>query len=528
MNNRLMAFLPWIATGLLFVFTISHSEFKSALLFGALFLVGVIDLLQSGQPIRRNYPLIGHARFIFEDLRPNLRQYFMEGDAEEVPFSRMQRELVYERADAQSSERGFGTIKDVYEDSNVWLAHSIVPTAPDPKTFRVRTGENPLTAYDMSVFNVSGLAFGALSGPAVAALNRGAALGGFAQNTGEGGISKYHQQQGDLIWQVGSAYFGCRTPDGAFDAAQFEQKAIDPQVRMIEIKISQGAKPGHGGVLPGSKVSNEIALAWGLEVGKTCVCPAGHSTFQTPRELLAFIAQLRQLSGDKPVGMKICVGHPRELFALAKAMIETGQCPDFITVDGSEGGTGAAPLEFSDHVGMPLHDALPLVHATLVGIGMRDRVRIGASGKVTSAFDIVHAMALGADWCNAGRGFMFSLGCIQARSCHTDRCPTGITTQNPSLHRGIVVSDKGQKVYSYHQQTLEALGELVAAAGVENTSQITADHILCRDRSGKVVPLSQTTVRLDRGSLLGEGLARHELPEPFKSNWDASSADRFN
>jgi glutamate synthase domain-containing protein 2 len=226
--------------------------------------------------------------------------------------------------------------------------------------------------------------------------------------------------------------------------------------------------------------------------------------------------------------MKICVGHPRELFALAKAMIETGQCPDFITVDGSEGGTGAAPLEFSDHVGMPLHDALPLVHATLVGIGMRDRVRIGASGKVTSAFDIVHAMALGADWCNAGRGFMFSLGCIQARSCHTDRCPTGITTQNPSLHRGIVVSDKGQKVYSYHQQTLEALGELVAAAGVENTSQITADHILCRDRSGKVVPLSQTTVRLDRGSLLGEGLARHELPEPFKSNWDASSADRFN
>lgn len=527
MNKRVLAFLPWLLTGALGLFTLYHEEYKSASLFSLLFVIGVVDLLQSSQPIRRNYPLIGHARFILEDLRPNFRQYFLEGDDDEVPFSRMQRALVYERANAQGGERGFGTIKDVYDSNNLWLAHSIVPTKPDPNSFRIRTGDNPETAYDMSVFNISGLAFGALSGAAVAALNRGAGLGGFAQNTGEGGISEYHHQQGDLIWQIGSAYFGCRTAEGDFDPVQFEQKAKDPQVRMIEIKISQGAKPGHGGVLPGAKLSEEISRAWGLPSGQTCVCPASHSTFSTPKTLLAFVGRLRQLSGDKPVGIKICVGHPRELFALAKSMVQTNECPDFITVDGAEGGTGAAPLEFTDHVGMPLHDALPLVHATLVGIGFRHRVRLGASGKITSAFDIAHALALGADWCNAGRGFMFSLGCIQARSCHTDRCPTGIATQNPSLQRGIVVPDKAQKVASYHHQTLEALAELAGAVGAVDATHITAEHILCRDHAGNVIPLSQTIVQLETGALLDPSVPNLSLPEPFKSWWHQANPESF-
>jgi len=526
-RNRLLAFSPWLVTGGLTLFTVFHAEYKSATVFAVLFAVGLWDLLQSKQTIRRNFPLIGHARYFLEDLRSGVRQYFVEGDEEELPFSRMQRAMVYSRSKNEADERGFGTVKNVYDTRNQWVAHSFVPTAPDPRTFRVRVGSNPETAYDMSVFNISGMAFGALSGSAVAALNLGAARGGFAQNTGEGGISVHHRRGGDLVWQLGSAYFGCRTAEGGFDPVQFAAKANDPQVRMIELKLSQGAKPGHGGVLPGAKLTQEIAEAWGLPAGETCVCPAGHGTFGTPLELLAFVAELRRLSGGKPVGIKLCVGSLREWFALAKAMLESGEHPDFITVDGAEGGTGAAPPEFTDHVGMPLHDALPLVHATLRGIGLRDRIRIAASGKVISAFDIARCLALGADWCNAGRGFMFSLGCIQARACHTDRCPSGVATQDPALQRGIVVTDKAERVRSFHHKTIEVLAELVGSAGLASPAALTADHILERDEMGLVTRLSARLLHLEVGALLAADAQWAALPEPFRSDWRAASPHRF-
>ncbi|MFM1886011.1 MAG: hypothetical protein RL026_1168 [Pseudomonadota bacterium] len=519
MKNRIAAFAPWASTGLLLLFTAYHAEYKSAVFFGLLFAIGLVDLLQPWHAIRRNYPLVGHLRYLFEDLRPGLRQYFFEGDNEELPFSRMQRSLVYARAKSEPDERGFGTVKDVYAADGQWLSHSLLPVSVDPRSFRVRVGSDAATAYDMSVFNVSGMAFGALSGAAVAALNRGAAQGGFAQNTGEGGISRYHRQGGDLIWQIGSAYFGCRTADGRFDASQFERKARDPQVRMIEIKLSQGAKPGHGGVLPGSKVTPEIAGAWGVPVGETCVCPAAHDEFRTPEQLLGFVAELRRLSGGKPVGIKLCLGSVDEFFSLAKAMVAQGEHPDFITIDGAEGGTGAAPVEFTDHVGMPLSDALPLVHATLRGVGLRDRVRLGASGKIISAFDIARCLAMGADWCNAARGFMFSLGCIQARACHTDKCPSGVATQDPMRQRGLVLEDKAERVRSYQHRTLEVLAELLGAAGVTQPSAMTANHILCRNASGNVVTLASRLPAVREGVLLDSRQSRADLPEPFRSLW---------
>jgi glutamate synthase domain-containing protein 2 len=449
--------------------------------------IGVRDLRQDHHSILRNYPILAHMRFFFESIRPEIRQYLLESDTEKVPFSRNQRSLVYQRAKREVDNRPFGTQLDVYETGHEWINHSISPAPKQSPDFRITIGPDCAQPYSASIFNISAMSFGSLSANAVRALNEGARLGGFAHDTGEGSISRYHRERGgDLIWELGSGYFGCRNADGTFDPEKFAEQARTPQVKMIEVKLSQGAKPGHGGVLPGRKVTPEIAEARGVPVGVECVSPAAHSAFSSPIELLHFLAKLRELSGGKPTGFKLCIGHPWEFLAVAKAMLETGLTPDFIVVDGSEGGTGAAPIEFTDHIGMPMREGLMFVHNTLVGVGLRDRVRIGASGKIVSAFDIARAMALGADWCNSARGFMFALGCIQAQACHTGRCPTGVTTQDPIRQAALDVSDKSSRVRNFHHHTLEALSELTAAAGLTHPSQLLPAHLVRRTGPGLV------------------------------------------
>ena len=504
----------------------------AVVLCGGLVLLGLRDVRQTSRAVLRNYPVIGHLRYLLEFIRPEIRQYFIESDAEAAPFSRQQRSLVYQRAKGESDKRAFGTHKEVLAPGYEWISHSVAPTELPTHDFRVVIGAGGTSCtqpYEASLFNISAMSFGALSANAVLALNRGAKKGNFAHDTGEGSISRYHREPGgDLIWEIGSGYFGCRTPEGRFDPERFKANAGLPQVKMIELKLSQGAKPGHGGMLPGPKVTPEIAEAREVPVGQDCVSPARHSAFETPLEMVAFIEQLRQLSGGKPVGFKLCIGHVWEWFAMAKAMRETGIWPDFIVVDGTEGGTGAAPMEFADHVGAPLQEGLLLVHNTLVGLGERHRVKIGCAGKVVSAFDIARMMALGADWCNAARGFMFALGCIQAQACHTGHCPTGVTTQDPMRQRALVVPDKAERVYRFHRNTLHALQELVQAAGLTHPNQITADHILRRVSDFEVRRLSNLLVYLQPGELLAA--ERGELPwrQPgFEQYWRRARADSF-
>ena len=499
------------------------------LLLGAAGLValGVHDLLQTHHSILRNYPVIGHLRFVLEFVRPEIRQYFIESDNEAAPFSRSQRSLVYQRAKGESDKRPFGTQLDVQAPGFEWINHSVAPSQLATHDFRITIGPETAQPYSTSVFNISAMSFGALSANAILALNAGAKRGSFAHDTGEGSISAYHRVHGgDLVWEIGSGYFGCRHADGSFDPEKFAQSARDPQVKLIEIKLSQGAKPGHGGVLPGPKVTPEIAAARGVPMGVDCVSPAAHSAFDTPLEMMQFIVRLRELSGGKPTGFKLCIGHPWEWFAMVKAMLASGITPDFIVVDGSEGGTGAAPVEFTDHVGSPLQEGLLLVHNTLRGAGLRGRIRLGCAGKVVSAFDIARMMALGADWCNSARGFMFALGCIQAQSCHTGRCPTGVTTQDPVRQRSLVVPDKAVRVYNFHQQTLHALQELVQAAGLQHPSDITAHHIVRRGSDHRVSSLAQLMPsQLPEGALLKADLSG--LPMIYSQHWPAAVADSF-
>ncbi len=469
--------------------------------------VGVHDLIQTHHAVLRNYPIAGHLRFLLERVRPEIRQYFFEGDKDGTPFSRDKRALVYQRAKRALDKRPFGTQYDVYSDRYEWLHHSIAPRPVSPDPHRVIIGHSGPCAqpYSASVLNISAMSYGALSANAVRALNRGAKLGGFAHDTGEGGVSPYHREAGgDLIWEIGSGYFGCRRPDGGFDPDRFAKVASDPQIRMVELKLSQGAKPGHGGVLPAAKVTAEIAAIRGVPMGEDCVSPAAHPAFSTPVELMQFIALMRELSGGKPAGFKLCIGHPWEVMALCKAMLDTGITPDFIVVDGKEGGTGAAPLEFMDHMGMPLRDGLCFVHNALVGCGLRDRLRLGASGKIISAFDMARVMALGADWCNAARGFMFAVGCIQAQTCHTGLCPTGVTAQDPYRQRAIVVPDKAERVFNFHRNTVQALAELVAAAGLDHPGQLGPQHFLRRGASDRVVSYAQQYETLEPGQLLAD------------------------
>ncbi len=495
----------------------------------ALTLLGVRDLLQTRHSIRRNYPILGHLRFFFEFIRPELRQYIVESDTEARPFSRNQRSVVYQRAKGELDKVPFGTQLDLYEAGNEWITHSMAPAPVQPHDFRVPVGGPACSLpYAASVFNISALSFGALSANAILALNRGAHEGRFAHDTGEGGISRYHRQNGgDLIWEVGSGYFGCRTPEGRFDAQRFAEEARRQQVKMVEIKLSQGAKPGHGGVLPGAKVSPEIARARGVPARVDCISPAVHSEFSTPVGLLEFVARLRELSGGKPVGFKLCVGHPWELFAITKAMLATGITPDFIVIDGAEGGTGAAPAEFVDHVGMPLQEGLLLVHNTLVGLNLRERIRLGASGKVITAFDIARTMALGADWCNSARGFMFALGCVQAQHCHLDTCPSGVATQDPLRMRAIVVPNKAERVMRFHHSTLKALAELIAAAGLTHPNQLRPHHIVQRVSHNEVRLLSHLLPFLKPGELLDHAATERFPHKVYEVWWPRARAESF-
>jgi glutamate synthase domain-containing protein 2 len=494
------------------------------LVFALLLCLGARDVLQTRHSVLRNYPVIGHLRFLLEFIRPEMRQYFIESDNEAAPFSRQQRSLVYQRSKGAQDKRPFGTQMDVGATGYEWINHSLVPTELPSHDFRVTIGEQRAQPYSASVFNISAMSFGALSANAILALNAGAQRGGFAHDTGEGSISQHHQMHGgDLIWEIGSGYFGCRDAHGRFDAERYAENARKPQVKMIELKLSQGAKPGHGGVLPGPKVTPEIAVARGVTVGVDCISPARHSAFDTPVEMMQFIDRLRELSGGKPTGFKLCIGHPWEWFGMAKAMLETGITPDFIVIDGAEGGTGAAPLEFTDHVGAPLQEGLLLVHNTLVGLNLRDKIKLGCAGKVISAFDIARMMALGADWCNSARGFMFALGCIQAQACHTGMCPTGVSTQDPQRQRALVVPPKAERVFLYHQNTLKALKELVQAAGLNHPRAITASHIVRRCSDHQVKLLANLLSFVQPGELL-----RGEMPHNvFKLYWPMANAHSF-
>ena len=493
-------------------------------IFGALALIGSWDLLQKRSTLRRNYPLLAHFRYGLESIGPEIRQYFIERDTEELPFSREQRALVYQRAKNVMDVVPFGTEHNVYDVSYEWINHSIAPSFIDTYDFRVRVGERTAQPYDASVFNISAMSFGSLSASAIRALNEGARRGRFYHDTGEGSISEYHREYGgDLVWEIGSGYFGCRDAKGRFSEERFAENACTAQVKMVEVKLSQGAKPGHGGILPAAKVSPEIARARGVVVGEDCVSPARHSEFSTPVGLLEFVDRLRRLSGGKPAGFKLAIGHPWEWFGIAKAMQQTGLLPDFIVVDGAEGGTGAAPSEFVEHVGVPMHEGLMLVHNTLVGLGLREQVKIGAAGKIISAFDIAKTMAMGADWCNAARGFMFALGCIQSQSCHTDRCPTGVATQNPARWQHLDVPDKATRVHNFHENTLRALRDLLCAAGLLHPEELGPEHIVRRVSPVEVRSLAALYRFLEPGELL-HGVPEHAV---FRQFWSDARPDSF-
>ncbi len=494
-------------------------------LFGFLTLVGLNDLRQEKHTLRRNYPLLAWWRYFLESIGPEIRQYFIESDNDERPFSRQQRSIVYQRAKNVLDKRPFGSQLDLYADKYEWINHSLVPTDIPSHDFRITIGANRPQPYSASVFNISAMSFGSLSANAIRALNEGARRGNFYHDTGEGSISQYHRENGGaLVWEIGSGYFGCRDADGRFNEENFVRNASSEQVKMIEVKLSQGAKPGHGGVLPGVKVSPEISAARGVPMGVDCISPPRHSAFSTPVGLLEYVDRLRTLSGGKPTGFKLAIGHPWEWFAVAKAMQETQILPDFIVIDGGEGGTGAAPLEFTDHVGAPLREALLLVHNTLVGLNLRQHVRIGAAGKVITAFDIARTLALGADWCNAARGYMFALGCIQSLSCHTDRCPTGIATQNQARGAALVVADKATRVHNYHEATLMALRELMAAAGLNHPDELGPEHIIRRVSSTEVRSLAVLHRFMEPGELLAGEVPDHPA---FRMFWPDARSDSF-
>jgi glutamate synthase domain-containing protein 2 len=490
----------------------------------ALSLLGIHDLVQTRHAVLRNYPIIGHLRFFFEKIRPEMRQYFFEGDTDGRPFPRERRAIVYQRAKSQLDKKPFGTQGDVYAEGHEWMLHSMLPVALAKQGFRVTIGgPDCKQPYSASVLNISAMSYGALSANAIRALNKGAQMGGFAHDTGEGSVSPYHREAGgDLIWEIGSGYFGCCAEDGTFCATRFVETARDPQIKMIEIKLSQGAKPGHGGVLPAAKVTAEIAAIRGVPEGVDCISPARHSAFSTPAELMAFVARLRELSGGKPVGFKLCIGHKSEFLSVVKAMLASGITPDFIVIDGKEGGTGAAPAEFIDNLGMPLRDGLSFAHMALVGAGLRDKIKLGCAGKIITGFDMARAHALGADWCNVARGFMFAVGCIQAQSCHTGHCPTGVATQDPWRQRAIVVGDKAARVASFHKETVKSLAELLAAAGLHTPADLGPQHIFRRVGDGRILSLADQYGTMPEGALLGE-----DVPEGWVQDWAMARVEGF-
>lgn len=488
--------------------------------------VGYFDISQKSSSIRRNFPVIGHFRGIFESIRPEIHQYFVEGNDDGMPFNRLHRSVIYQRAKKVRDTLPFGTQKDVYAIGYEWANHSLKPIESPKNLGRIRFG-GPLCQkpYDASLFNISAMSYGALSKQAILALNGGAKDGNFAHNTGEGGISPYHLEPGgDLIWEIGTGYFSCRDENGNFSPEKFRDKATLPQVKMIELKMSQGAKPGHGGILPGAKVTQEIADIRNIPIGKDCVSPPYHKEFSSPSGMLAFIHKLRELSGGKPVGFKLCLGKRREFMALCKAMVKDQIYPDYIVVDGGEGGTGAAPPEFSDHIGAPLIESLVFVHNCLTGFGLRPHIKIAASGKIKSGFDIVKIIALGADTVYSARGMMMALGCIQALRCNSNHCPTGVATQDPQLSKGLNVPNKRQRVRNFQHETLKVVGEFLGAMGLNSTSELRPWHIVRRTGPCEIKHYGEVFHYIPSGCLL----TKETVPQDYIRSWDAADPDTFD
>jgi glutamate synthase domain-containing protein 2 len=489
---------------------------------GPIILLGIYDMFQTGHSIRRLYPVLGRFRYLLESVRPEIQQYFVESETSGMPVPREFRSLVYQRAKGDRDTRPFGTIFDVNRSGYEWVNHSMQPkhlTDFDP---RVKFGgPDCKKPYMASPLNISAMSYGALSKNAIMSLNRGAKLGGFSHNTGEGSMSPYHLEHGgDIVWQLGTGYFGCRDDKGNFNPETFKENSSKDVVKMIEIKLSQGAKPGHGGILPAAKLTEEIAAIRHVPMGQDVVSPPAHSAFSTPTELLGFVKQLRELSGGKPIGFKLCIGRHDEFLGVCKAMIETGITPDFITVDGGEGGTGAAPTEMTNSVGTPIRDGLIFVNNALIGFGLKDKIRIIASGKMFSAFHILRAIALGADAVNSARGMMLSLGCIQARTCNSDHCPTGIATQNPSRNKAIIVTDKSQRVANFHHETVKNLVELVGAAGLDGIHQLQPKHINRRVQGTEVKNYAQLYPVMETGALLDDA----KIPESWRYDMEQANA----
>ncbi len=482
----------------------------SFIIVGPLFLIGMKDILQTRQAIKRNFPLVGNFRYLLESIRPEISQYFIETNFSGVPFSRQSRSLVYQRAKKQLDTLPFGTQRNVYDVGYEWVNHSLNPTHPDPKTLRVTIGgPDCKQPYSASLLNISAMSYGSLSKNAVLALNKGAQMSGFAHNTGEGGLTEYHLKNGgDVVWQLGTGYFGARTMEGNFDAGLFKEKSVTPNVKMIEIKLSQGAKPGHGGILPAQKVTEEISKIRNVPLGQDVNSPPAHSAFSTPLQMMDFIKKLRELSEGKPIGIKLCIGKRREFLAICKAMIDSGITPDYIAVDGTEGGTGAAPVEFSDSIGTPLTEAIIFVHNALIGYNLRDKIKVICSGKVITGFDVVKNIAVGADLCYSARGMMLAVGCIQALRCNANICPTGVATQDPQLVKGLHVEDKAKRTSSYHDGTIQSVAEMIGAMGLTHTEELRPWHRMRRTDFTEIKHYGEIYEYLEPGALLKDPLPK--------------------
>jgi len=488
-------------------------------------LVAVYDVSQKKHTILRNFPVVGHMRFILEFFRPEIQQYFVASDTSERPFDRDTRTLIYERAKGIDDTTAFGTDKDIMDVGYEWISHSLAPIHPTDVENRYTVGGPECKQpYAASRLNISAMSFGALSINAIVALNKGAALGNFYQNTGEGGLTDHHLQGGDIVFQIGTGYFGVRNKDtGGFDDSKFKEKALLKEVKMIEIKLSQGAKPAHGGVLPAAKITNEIAEIRGVKMGEDVISPPAHSAFSGPDGLCHFVKNLRELSHGKPIGFKLCIGQKSEFLSICKAMVETNILPDFITVDGAEGGTGAAPVEYVDHIGMPLNDALMFVNNTLIGFGLRDKISIIASGKVATGFDMVRKIAMGADMCNAARSMMMSVGCIQSKQCNHNTCPVGVATQNPRLYKKLDVEDKKHRANRFHNATVKSFIEIIGAMGLTNPSDLCPSQILKRTGQDTVQSYAEIFPYFDKAVLLDE----KTVPEEYKRDWANSQSTAF-
>lgn len=526
MRKAFIALAAFLVTATLMISMAWPPFFWAYIFIGPFVLLGIYDLYQPKHSIVRNYPVFGRLRYFAEDLRPKVYQYFVESDTNGKPFSRLSRSLIYQRAKKETDTIPFGTQLDVYENGYEWLSHSIAAIShhelePNPRV--IIGGPDCKQPYAASIFNISAMSFGSLSENAIRSLNAGAFMGNFAHNTGEGGISDYHlAEKGDLVWQIGTGYFGCRHHDGTFNDEAFADRSKLEQVKMIDIKLSQGAKPGHGGILPAQKVTPEIARIRLVKEGYDVLSPPSHSAFSTPLEMMDFVKKLRTLSGGKPVGIKLCIGRKSEFFAICKAMVQTGIYVDYITVDGGEGGTGASPQEFSNAVGMPLREAVAFVYDVLTGFGLKKHIKIIASGKVVSGFDLIKNIALGADLCNSARGMMFAIGCIQALECNTNTCPTGVATQDPSLMKGLVVEDKKTRVFNYHRLTVASAIELLGAAGLRHPYQLTRAYINRRISPNVMQSYIETFPYIPEGSLL-----KTPYPSKYELGMALSTAKSF-